>query len=141
MKLQKTFRAQLVIFGFAAALFMASSVRAQEIDNTSWADSASVVPFDQAATGTTAQISKAATAATTKVTTAALGVEAAATSAKPVVASANVLSPWTQATPWLTALSIVCILLGVLYARSDSKRNSRSAHVRNHHTKRSVALS
>jgi hypothetical protein len=141
MKLQNIFRAQLAVIGLAAALFMASSVRAQEIDNTSWADSSNVVPFDQATSGTTAKISNSAAGASATVATRALGIEVAATTAKPVVASANVLSPWTEATPWLTAFSIVCILLAVLYARSDSKRHNRNANLRDNHTKRSVALS
>ena len=59
MKIQKIFSMHTVMIGVAAALFMASSAPAQEIENTRWDEGANVVAVQQPARATAANDLKA----------------------------------------------------------------------------------
>src|ERR1700738_2935663 len=47
MKIQNIFRTHAVVIGFAAAFVLAGGTRAQEIDNTIWADNSNVESLPQ----------------------------------------------------------------------------------------------
>jgi hypothetical protein len=114
MKLQNIFRMQVMVVGFGAALLLASSARAQEIENTNWADSSSTVSAAQEAPAPTAgQLDS-------------LGADSqapspAAAASKTLVAQETFITHTTLVEGWVIASLLACIALVGLYAREDRK--------------------
>jgi hypothetical protein len=135
MKIQNILRTNLVVMGFAAAaLLTAGSARAQEIENTVWADGPNVAPFAQSVS---AEVVNTANAV---VTDAQVATRTAAAIA-PVVADEASVAQISKPNAMLMALCLVCLALGTLYIRAQSKRIDRSSEAQSRHARTGVALS
>jgi hypothetical protein len=121
MKLHKIFRMQAVGMGIVAALFLASSAPAQEIENTRWNEGPNVAAFDQPAP-------------------AANGLRTAAVIAKPVAAQESVVSPLSPVEGVL-AFSLVFMTLTALYRLAPAKRTDRNSEAGTDQTNRIAVLS
>jgi hypothetical protein len=122
MKLQKILRTQAIVIGLGAALFLAGSVKAQDIENTVWAESTIAAPSTQAATCATANNEDAATADI-------YAMNFASVDATPLATEASVTtqpSQWTPSEAWLLASLLVCTALVSLYALVEAKRANRN---------------
>jgi hypothetical protein len=119
MKIQNRLRMQAVILGVGAALLLASSVRAQEIENTSFDDGPNVIAFEQQQAPAPTATNQAA-AAINSTTTAApiLTQEAAVSALAPVQLS-------------LLAFLVVCIGLYAAHGMVEAKRLRRNLMPRN----------
>jgi hypothetical protein len=118
VKLQNILRMQAMVIGLGAALFMASSAPAQEIDNTVWpGDSGkiSAAPSDTAI--------KADNLAFT-----AANAEPAQTPPErsSAVATQASLSETTPVNRWDIVLLLICLVVGIVYVRETSKRMRQS---------------
>jgi hypothetical protein len=122
MKLHKIFRMQAVGMGIVAALFLASSAPAQEIENTRWNEGPNVAAFDQPAP-------------------AANGLRTAAVIAKPVAAQESVASRLSPV-EGVIAFSLVFMTLTALYRRlAPAKRTDRNSEAGTDQTNRIAVLS
>jgi hypothetical protein len=135
MKVQNFFRTNAVVIGFAAVLVLASSSRAQEIDNTTWADSSTVESFTQPAWAPV--VTELGIAATTPVSA-----DKAATTDQPSVLSASILSNGVSE-GFLIGMSIMLVLMAplglLLFAKV--RRAKQNGNTQAYPTKKSVALS
>ena len=133
MKFQNILRAHVVVLGFAAAFLLAGGARAQEIDNTVWADSSNVEAFPQGGTAVVAEdlstcrqiqfIRTAAAISPAEHGRGSLGSGGAAREA------------------WLIGMSMLLMApLGVLVV-GKVRRGKRSVNSREYHSKKSAALS
>jgi hypothetical protein len=128
MKLQNFFRMQAMVIGFGAALFLASSVPAQEIDNTVWDDTNATVtvPVQPAAQ----PIPNDANSTTTD----SGAINLAAMSTSSVLARESSASQWTPTEGWMVLSLLICIALVALRAfvvarRPNPNLNSRARQV------------
>jgi cytochrome c-type biogenesis protein CcmH/NrfG len=134
MKIQNILRTNVVVIGFAAAFLLAGGARAQEIDNTVWADSSNVEPFPQPA-------SLAVANELNTVAEPSVQAETAAVIAQPIVNNEAIVSGGTAKEGWVIAMSIMLMApLGVLLL-AKVRRAKPSVNTRAYHSKRSAALS
>ncbi len=125
MKLQSILRIQAITIGFAATLFLASSVHAQEIDNTVWNDGPDTSTTAQPATvsapvaGTNDMQSTAPTQSTSTVTP-----------NQPLVTTSASLTEITPINGWLFALMLFCLTMILLLARAEAARFKNSSRAR-----------
>ena len=134
MKIQNILRANVVVIGFAAAFLLAGGARAQEIDNTVWADSSNVEPFPQPAALAVAN-------ALNPVAEPSVQAETAAVIAQPSVDNESIVAGSTAKEGWVIAMSIMLMApLGVLLL-AKVRRAKQSVDARACHSKRSAALS
>ena len=133
MRLQSIFRTHVALIGFAAAFLLAGGARAQEIDNTVWADSSTVEPFPQHASAAVAN--DLSSVATSSVQT-----DTAAVIAQPRLTSEAVVSGGPTREGWLVGMSIMLTapLAGLLLAKV--RRAKQSVRARAYHSKGSAAL-
>jgi hypothetical protein len=127
MKLQSFFRMQAMVIGFGAALFLASSVPAQEIDNTVWDDTNATVsvPVQPAAQPIPNDANS---------TTDSGAINLAAMSTSSVLARESSASQWTPTEGWMVLSLLICIALVALRAfvvarRPNPNLNSRARQV------------
>lgn len=124
MKIQNILRTSAIAVGIAAAaLFLASSVRAQEIVNTEFSAGPNVTAFSQPAA--TAPVSAESTMADTNT-----AVPPAMTVSAPVVTEQALVSFENSAERWL----IVSLMFGgamlVVYAIAEVRRANREMYLR-----------
>jgi hypothetical protein len=113
MKLENSLRLQAILIGFGAALLLANSAPAQEIENTQFDDGPIVAEFAQPSPAPAPKdISPAVTTATLVV---------AEQAAVPLGSSVEV---------WSTATVLFFIALVVLYALAEAKRANRNLAAR-----------
>ena len=108
MKIQNIIRMQAIVIALGAALFLAGSLRAQEIDNVSFDEGPNSIPMGQAVPAPKASTPAVANS---QVPNANAGAETQLVSEEVV---------YTQITPvdrWSMAALLVCIALGALYLR------------------------
>ncbi len=108
MKIQNIIRMQAIVIALGAALFLAGSLRAQEIDNVSFDEGPNSIPMGQAVPAPKASTPAVANS---QVPNANAGAETQFVSEEVV---------YTQITPvdrWSMAALLVCIALGALYLR------------------------
>jgi len=113
MKLHKIFRMPAVGVGIVAALFLASSAPAQEIENTRWNEGPNVAAFEQpapAANGLKTSVVNSSTAVI----------------AKPVAAQESVVAPLSPV-QGVIAFSLVFMTLTALYRLAQAKRTDRNS--------------
>ena len=123
MKTKNIIRIGVVAVGLGAALVMTSSVKAQEIENTAWADGPNVAAFEQPAPVAATSFSNAAV---TPVQAAEL--DAAANSArKPVQAGFVYSSPTFRWALWFASGFVAMFVVPVVL---KSKRENRTANER-----------
>lgn len=116
MKLHKIFRMQAVGMGIVAALFLASSAPAQEIENTRWNEGPNVAAFEQPA--------PAANGLKTSVVNP--SASSSAVIAKPVAAQESVIAPLSPV-QGVIAFSLVFMTLTALYRLAQAKRTDRNS--------------
>ena len=132
MKLQNIIRTNVVAIGFAAALSLAGGARAQEIDNTVWADSANVEAFPQPARLAVADQLNAKTADAPET-----GIASAI--AQPAVSKEAIISGGTSSEGWLIGSSLLLMSPVAVLLLSKVRRAKHGENVRNHN-ERSTAL-
>jgi hypothetical protein len=123
MKFQETFRMQVTVMGFAAALLLAGSASAQEIENTRWDDGPNVAPFSQPAPTSAANDLNSAKAAPATLNT-------AASVAKPIAMQESVVSQGRLAEGSVIAFLLIFVALVALYRRADARRAHRNLEAR-----------
>jgi hypothetical protein len=117
MKIQNIIRTQAIVIALGAALLLAGSLRAQEIDNVSFDEGPNSIPMGQAVPAPKASTPAAANSQ----------VPNANAEAETQFVSEEVVS--SQITPvdrWSMAALLVCIALGALYLRAIAYRGSRT---------------
>src|SRR6266404_4164789 len=130
MKLHKIFRMQAVGMGIVAALFLASSAPAQEIENTRWNEGPNVAAFDQPAPAANGLRTSVVNPSSSN----------AAVIAKPVAAQESVASRLSPVEGVL-AFSLVFMTLTALYRLAQAKRTDRSSEAGSDQTNRIAVLS
>jgi hypothetical protein len=130
MKLHKIFRMQAVGMGIVAALFLASSAPAQEIENTRWNEGPNVAAFEQPAPAANGLKTSAVNPSSSN----------AAVIAKPVAAQESVVSP-LRPVQGVIAFSLVFMTLTALYRRAQAKRTDRNSEAGSDQTNRIAVLS
>ena len=134
MKIQNIFRTHVVVIGFAAAFVLAGGARAQEIDNTIWADNSNVESFPQPAPATFAN--ELSTAVTNSVQA-----NTAAVVSQTSVNNEAIVSGGATNEGWLIATSILLIAPLGLFMLAKVRRARQNVNAREYHSKRSAALS
>jgi hypothetical protein len=130
MKLHRIFRMQAVGMGMVAALFLASSTPAQEIENTRWNEGPNVAAFEQPA--------PAANGLKTSVVNPSAGTTAVI--AKPVAAQESVVAR-LRPVQGVIAFSLVFMTLVALYRLGQAKRTDRNSEAGTDQTNRLAAVS
>jgi hypothetical protein len=116
MKIQNIFRTSTIAVGIAAAaLFLASSVHAQEIVNSEFSDGPNVTSFQQPTTG--AQVSAESTAADANT-----AVPPTVAISTPVVTEEALVSLGKSAERWLIGSSLFGLAMLALYAIAEIRR-------------------
>lgn len=118
MKIQNILRMQAVILGAGATLLLASSVLAQEIENTSFNDGPNVIAFEQQAPARTAANSTVAATGSNETAAPLMTQEAGVSALAPVQLS-------------LFAFLVVCIGLYAAHGMVEAKRLRRNLTPRN----------
>jgi hypothetical protein len=131
MKIQNIIRTSTIAVGIAAAaLFLASSVRAQEIVNTEFSDGPYVATFSQPATTTAAAPAPVSAEATTTTADANTAISPTVMASTPFVTEQAMVSFEKSAERWL----IVSLMFGgamlVIYAIAEVRRANRETYLR-----------
>jgi hypothetical protein len=134
MKIQNIFRMQAIVIGFAAALLLASSTPAQEIENTNWDDGPNAVPFAQPAPAATPNDLNSAAADSHAASTAAVISE-------PIVNQEAAIAQRPPVEGGMIAFLLVCIAVAVLYGLVEAKRGNRNRNGRARQVNSRAALS
>ena len=113
MKIQKIFCTHTVMIGVAAALFLASSAPAQEIENTRWDEGPNVVAVQQPAPAATNDL-KASALDSSASNSAAI--------AKPIATQESMVSRLNPVEGWAIALALVFAALLAPYRLVQTKR-------------------
>jgi len=113
MKIQNIIRMQGILIALVAALLLAGSVRAQEIDNVSFDEGPNSIPMGQAAPAPKAAPPVVANFKVPNVTAAA---------STQLVTEDLVESRITPVDRWSLASLLMCIALGALYLRAAANR-------------------
>ena len=132
MKIQNIFRTHVVVIGFAAASVLAGGARAQEIDNTVWADT-NVESFPPPAPATFANELSAVTNS--------VQANTAAVVKQSSVNNEAIVSGGATNEGWLIATSILLIAPLGLFMLAKVRRARQNVNAREYHSKRSAALS
>jgi hypothetical protein len=136
MKLRNIFRMQAMLVAFAAVMLMGTSVAAQEIENTVWADGPNVAPLAQSAPANLVMVTNTENATTTD------GLELnTAAMIQPNVAPDGGASQWTSVEVWAMISSLVFIGVIMLYSLAEAKRNNKKFNTRVNQAKSWTALS
>lgn len=130
MKLHKIFRMQAVGMGIVAALFLASSAPAQEIENTRWNEGPNVAAFEQPAPAANGLKTSAVNPSSSNATVI----------AKPVAAQESVVSP-LRPVQGVIEFSLVFMTLTALYRRAQAKRTDRNSEAGSDQTNQIAVLS
>jgi hypothetical protein len=133
MKIQNIFRTHVVVIGFAAAFVLAGGARAQEIDNTVWADNSNVESFPPPAPATFANELSAVTNS--------VQANTAAVVKQSSVNNEAIVSGGATNEGWLIATSILLIAPLGLFMLAKVRRARQNVNAREYHSKRSAALS
>jgi hypothetical protein len=116
MKIQKIFSIHTVMIGVAAALFLASSAPAQEIDNTRWDEGSNVAPARQAAPAPVANDLAANSSASSSLAI-----------AKPIATKESVVSRLNPVEGWAFALALGFAALLAPYRLAQTKRAKQNS--------------
>src|SRR5260370_4378114 len=130
MKLHRIFRMQAVVMGIVAALFLASSAPAQEIENTRWNEGPNVAAFEHPA--------PAANSLKTSVVNP--SASSSAVIAKPVAAQESVIAPLSPV-QGVIAFSLVFMTLTALYRLAQAKASDLKPRAGTAQPNRVAALS
>jgi hypothetical protein len=133
MKIQNIFRTRVVVIGFAAAFVLAGGARAQEIDNTIWADNSNVESFPQPGPATFANELSAVTNS--------VQANTAAVVKQSSVNNEAIVYGGARNEGWLIATSILLIAPLGLFMLAKVRRARQNVNAREYHSKRSAALS
>jgi hypothetical protein len=133
MKIQNILRTHVAVIGFAAVCLLAGGARAQEIDNTVWADTSNVEAFPQATAAVVANDLNAIARNSVQTDTAAV-------IALPSVSNEAVVSGGFAREGWVIAASIMLMAPLAVLLLSKARRVKYTVQSRAHHSKRSAAL-
>jgi hypothetical protein len=133
MKMQKIFRTQAVVIGCVAALFLASSAPAQEIENTRWNEGPNVAAFEQPAPASAANGLKASAVNSSSSTAVAV--------ANPVAAQESVVSRPSLVEGWVMVFSLIFMALLAQYKLAQTRRANRNSAAGVDHANRTAILS
>lgn len=133
MKLQNKIRISVISVGLAMAmLLLVGSVSAQEIENTVWNDSPTVVPFEQPLpTSSAADLNSIPDSS---------AISLASLTPAPATTQEATLTQWPPIERWMLASLLVCIGLAALYAVAEDRRANRYPQARAIQVKGSPAL-
>jgi hypothetical protein len=134
MKFQSFFRMQLMVAGFGAALLLASSVPAQEIDNTVWNDDATVAAPARPAPEPIPNNANS-------ITTDSGAINLAAMNTSSVLARESSASEWTPTDGWMVLSLLICIALVALRAFVVARRSHQNLNSRTRQVDQRAALS
>jgi hypothetical protein len=126
MKLQDIFSTRAIAIGFGAALLLASSAGAQEIENKNWDDGSAAVPFTQPAPAQRADNFNVAS-------TNPDAVQSMAMASKPEATQETVVTTLGPVEQWLMAFLFICLALMITYASVEARRRHRNIDARNRH--------
>jgi hypothetical protein len=119
MKIQKIFCMHTVMIGVAAALFLASSSPAQEIENTRWDEGSNVVAVQQPARAAVANDLKASALNSGASNSAAIG--------KPIARQESMVSRLNPVEGWAIALALGFAALLAPYRLLHTKRTKQNS--------------
>jgi len=119
MKIQKIFCMHTVMIGVAAALFLASSAPAQEIENTRWDECSNVVAVQQPARAAVANDLKASALNSSASNSAAI--------AKPIATQESMVSRLHPVEGWAIALALGFAALLAPYRLAQTKRTKQNS--------------
>jgi hypothetical protein len=122
MKLQAILRLQAITIGLAAALFLATSAYAQEIDNIVWNDGP-----DTSTTAGPATVSAPVAGTKDMQSTASTRPAQASTVQQPLATTHASLTELTPINGWLFALMLFCLTMILLLARAEAARFKNSS--------------
>jgi hypothetical protein len=117
MKMQKIFRMQAVVIGCVAALFLASSAPAQEIENTRWNEGPNVAAFEQPAPAANGLKASAVNSSSST----------AVAVANPVAAQESVVSRPSPVEGWVMVFSLIFMALLAQYKLAQTRRANRNS--------------
>lgn len=123
MKLRNIFRTQTILIGFGAALLLASSACAQEIENTDWNDGPGVVAFAQPVSDQTANDFNTTAISPDAVMPAAMMIQ-------PVATQEGVFAKLSPVEEWATVFVLTCMALFALYALVEARHRNRKIDAR-----------
>jgi hypothetical protein len=118
MKIQKIFRMHTVMIGIAAALFLASSAPAQEIENTRWDEGTNVAPVQQPAPTAAANDLKASALNSSSGNSAAI--------ARPIATQESVVSRVSPIEGWAIGFALIFAALLAPYRLAQSRRDKQN---------------
>jgi len=119
MKFQNMIRMHAMVIGFAAALLLASSASAQEIDNPTWDGGPNTISLAQPAPAPTAG-GLGSAVASSQASTSDAGI------AKSLATQETVISQPTPVQSWVVASLLICFALAALYMQAETKRRKRA---------------
>lgn len=120
MKIQNIIRMQVMVIGVGAALLLASSVRAQEIENSSFNDGPNMVAIEQ----------QVPASAATNSTVAAVDSTAMVSPAAPMMTQEAAVSMLAPVQISLLAFLVLCIALYAAHGVLEAKRLRRNLTAR-----------
>ena len=128
MNFAKNTKWQLILAALGVSLFMTSAVRAQEIDNTVWADNnTTVMPAEQPAAPAAATQPAANDLNSTTPDSGAINLAAMSTTS--IAERESVASQWKPTQDWLLSAMVVCIMLAGVYAYVTTRRASNRSEL------------
>ena len=113
--MQKIFRMQAVVIGCVAAMFLASSAPAQEIENTRWNEGPNVAAFEQPAPAANGLKASAVNSSNSVAV------------ASPVAAQESAVSRFSPVGGWVIALSLIFMTLLAHYRLAQTRRANRNS--------------
>jgi hypothetical protein len=123
MKFQNSIRMHAIVIGFGAALLLASSASAQEIDNPTWDGGPNTISLAQPAPAPAAGDLGSAVASSRAMTS-------DAAIAKSLATQETLVSQATSVQGWMVASLIICFALAALYVQAETRRRKRNRDAR-----------
>jgi hypothetical protein len=119
MKIQKIFRMHTVMIGIAAALFLAGSAPAQEIENTRWDEGVNVAPVQQPAPAAAANGLKTSALDSSSGNSAAI--------IRPIATQESVASRLSPIEGWAIGFALIFAALLAPYRLARTRRGKRNS--------------
>jgi len=123
MRFQNIIRTHAMVIGFAAAMLLAGTASAQEIDNPSWDGGPNTISLAPPAPAPAVNDLGSAVASSPAITSDA-GI------AKSLATQETVISQPTPVQSWVVASLLICFALAALYMQAETKRRKRNRDAR-----------
>lgn len=133
MRLRNICRMQAMVMGFGAALLLAGSAHAQEIENANWNDGPGAVAFAQPVPEQRAKDFNTSAIQAGGVTSAAMMIQ-------PVATQGSVFAKLRPVEEWAAVSILVCMGLFALYALTETRHRNRKIDTRVDHMNSRAAL-